>query len=68
MKKIVLIFIIILKSFTFFSFLNAEEKKATQTKETELNFFNQECEFYNSLGEIIDIPDLEFENISIRIN
>jgi len=45
MKKIVLIFIIILKSFTFFSFLNAEEKKATQTKETELNFFTGMFDF-----------------------
>ena len=42
--------------------------RALASGETELNFFNQECEFYNSLGEIIDIPDLEFENISIRIN
>ena len=42
--------------------------RALASGETELNFFNQECKFYNSLGEIIDIPDLEFENISIRIN
>ena len=42
--------------------------RALASGETELNFFNQECEFYNLLGEIIDIPDLEFENISIKIN
>ena len=42
--------------------------KALDSGETELNFLNQNCEFYNSLGEIIDIPNLEFENISIKIN
>jgi len=42
--------------------------KALASGETELNFLNQNCEFYNSLGEIIDIPNLEFENISIKIN
>ena len=42
--------------------------RALASGETELNFLNQNCEFYNSLGEIIAISDLEFENISIKIN
>ena len=42
--------------------------RALASGETELNFSNQDCEFYNSLGEIIDMPNLEFENIFIIIN
>ena len=45
MRKIILNFLIVLASFYFFSFANAEEKKIKQSHETELNFFTGMFDF-----------------------